>query len=115
MAPCVIRQHNTKVSIESSTDDQKRYVVHFVVRGAFTDEPLARFSMNDCTFDTEMAPEKTFLVTDSIYRALQTWPESHPDVVDAITWDSGRKWEVALRTIEIARSQSVSANLLQLV
>lgn len=113
IAPCIIEKHNTQVTIEVAVE-QSRFHMNLIVRGLFSGEQLGKLSIHDGSFDELMGPEKAHLVADSIHRALQVWPESHPHVMDALTWESIDKWEAAMKTVEDARIRS-RADSLQLV
>lgn len=114
LAPVLIEKHNTQVTVEVVTDSASRFHMNLIVRGLFTGEQIGKLSIGTGSFDTEMTPEKEFLVADSIHRALQVWPESHPHVMDALTWESIDKWDSAMTAIESARIRS-RAGSLQLV
>ena len=106
LAPCVIEKHNTQVTVETLTTD-RRYHFNFVVRGRFTGELLGKLSLDTGDFTESMNPEKSYLVADSIYRALQIWPESHPHIMDALTWEPSQSWDDAVLVLEAARSGSL--------
>ena len=110
IAPCIIEKHDTQVTVEVVHQDS-RFHMNLIVRALFTGELLGKLSIHTGSFVESLRPDQEFLVADSIYQALQVWPESHPHVMDALTWESVDKWERAMGTIEDTRIRSRAASL----